>query len=227
MRVEYAPRGKRGRLDENCRGIIFGAVILSSIRATAPNQKQSKVIFDDTIQDAANEAHRLVKPKVIDFWGPVYTQCADEIGRGHFKRNQATHSEYVKKTARPMYKKASAAIRHAFKKMFDNLPDQFKEGTRPALTQIKEKFEQFLHSHTVRSDGLTNEKGESIATVKLLSEILGHLTKLKAAWGQEVVVPPEVEEEESEDDDINIDDLEDPDDGDDDYIEIDDDSDED
>ncbi len=52
----------------------------SSLRTVGPIQRHSLSIFDNTIQGAANEAHRLVNPKVLDAWKAVYTQCGAETG---------------------------------------------------------------------------------------------------------------------------------------------------
>lgn len=112
-----------------------------------------------------------------------------------------------------MYKKGSLAIQKAIQKLFETLPEQFGEGTKFGLDQIKEEFDQFLENHTIRSWSLVNENGDCLAKVQLQAEISSHLEKLKAAWGQEIIVPVVVEEKESEEEDINVDDLSDADDG--------------
>lgn len=53
----------------------------SILRIPAQIQKHSFTIFNDKIQDAAREAHRTVKPKIEDCWGPIYDQCAAETGK--------------------------------------------------------------------------------------------------------------------------------------------------
>jgi hypothetical protein len=52
----------------------------SSLRSRGPMQKHSRSIFDETIADAAREAHREVKPNVKECWLPVYHKCAEERG---------------------------------------------------------------------------------------------------------------------------------------------------
>ena len=53
----------------------------SSSRTIGPLKKNTKTIFAETIANAAKDAHRLVKPKVLDAWLPVYEKCAAETGQ--------------------------------------------------------------------------------------------------------------------------------------------------
>lgn len=198
----------------------------STLRTVATVHKQSKLIFEETIKEGAKEAHRLVKPKILDTWLPIFVECGDAFGSkwsiflpymqnrwqclaGHYKRNQEIHNEYVKANGRMMYKKGSQAIQKAFKKLFDSLPEIFEEGTSAALNQIREEFEQFLQNHTARPI-LADEGGHATTKARLQAEVLDQLDTLKAAWSQVLIVPKNAEEEEdSEEEEINVDDLDD------------------
>lgn len=198
----------------------------SSTRTIISIQKNTVTIFDQTIQDAARDAHRLVKPKVKDCWKPIYDQCGAEsgtighmthmliehtkqhfTGSGHFRRNRITHAEHVKHTAAPMYRKGSTVIRAAFKKLWDSLPAEFSQGTKPALTQIQEEFDLMLDNHTLRDKMEVTENDECLTKAKLQQEIQDHFTAMNSAWGHEVEIETVEEEEEPEEDIITIDDL--------------------
>jgi hypothetical protein len=184
------------------------------------------MIFDETIQDAAREAHRLVKPKILDSWKPIYDRCGAETGTlgyilhmlmestnqhftgsGHFRRNQLTHSEHVNNAATPMYRKGSAAIRAAFKRLWESLPANFNQGTKPASTQIREEFELMLNNHTLRDEMEVDENPGCLTKARLQEEIRDYFTSMKLAWGQEVADQPEEEEDEPEEKIITLDDL--------------------
>jgi hypothetical protein len=198
----------------------------SSTRTIGSIQKNTITVFDETIQDAARAAHRLVKPKVKDCWKPIYDQCGAEsgtlgysfpmlmertkqyfIGSGHFRRNQISHSEHVKNTAAPMYRKGSTAIRAAFKKLWDSLPADFNQGTKPASTQIQEEFDLMLNNHTLRDEMELAENSECLTKAKLQQEIQDHFRSMNSAWGHEVDVEIAEVEEEPEEEIITIDDL--------------------
>jgi hypothetical protein len=53
----------------------------SSLRTLKQVQKHSLAVFDGTIQDSAREAHRTVKPLVLNHWSSVYEQCGAESGQ--------------------------------------------------------------------------------------------------------------------------------------------------
>jgi hypothetical protein len=198
----------------------------SSARTVGPIQKHSLTVFDENIQGAAREAHRLIKPKIKDSWNPIYDQCGAEsgalgyifpllmertnqhfIGPSHFRRNQITHAEHVKSAAAPMYRKGSTAIRAAFKKLWDGLPSNFNEGTKPASTQIREEFEFMLNNHTLGSELEMTKDGGGLSKAKLQLEIHDQFNSMKLAWAQEIEVEMVEEEDEPEEEVINLDDL--------------------
>lgn len=53
----------------------------SSLRTLKQIEKHSLNVFDGTIQDSAREAHRTVKPLIMNHWSSVYEQCGTESGR--------------------------------------------------------------------------------------------------------------------------------------------------
>ena len=53
----------------------------SVLRVRNQIKKHSKEVFDGEIQDAAREAHRTLKPKIVENWASVYEKCGGECGR--------------------------------------------------------------------------------------------------------------------------------------------------
>jgi len=53
----------------------------SASRTRIDLQKCARSIFDETIGEAAKEAHRQVKIKVDLSWKPIFDQCAKEGGK--------------------------------------------------------------------------------------------------------------------------------------------------
>jgi hypothetical protein len=52
----------------------------SNMRAVGTIHRQSKLIFHVTINDAAKETHRLVKPKILESWLPIFVDCGEAYG---------------------------------------------------------------------------------------------------------------------------------------------------
>ncbi|KAH9214053.1 hypothetical protein DL95DRAFT_504805 [Leptodontidium sp. 2 PMI_412] len=192
----------------------------SSLRSIVPIHKTSQAIFSDIIPEAIRESHRLVEPKIKDCWQPVYDLCGAETGPGHYKRNQLAHVTHVQKIGRGMYRKSSATIKTAFKKLWDNLPEEFQKGTNPASLQIQDEFFEMLENYTAHSDGGDSYALEASSSKAQLQDRVRNLFRsLKTVWSQVVeIVDIEEEYESQEDEEPEIDDLlNDDDDEDDDY----------
>ncbi|TVY80439.1 Nuclear GTPase SLIP-GC [Lachnellula suecica] len=182
----------------------------SILRTPTQIHKHSGTIFDETIQDAAREAHRTVKPEVLKAWAPTYDQCGKEVGPGHFKRNQLTHVAQANKlSSRKMYHKGTKAVQTAFQKLWDSLPKEFGEATDPASKQVHEEFETMLQNHTLNEE--TSEQNQRQAKIQLQQEVQSAFDKLKTAWGTKIHVTQEAEEVDPKLEDVDIDDLFNPD----------------
>ena len=53
----------------------------STIRTCVGIEEHSFTVFNGTIKNTSDESHRLVKPKIIDLWRPIYDMCSTESGK--------------------------------------------------------------------------------------------------------------------------------------------------
>jgi len=57
----------------------------SSLRTKGILHNNSRRIFEEFITEVATNAHKQVKPEVVDSWTPIYKACAEESGQSnHF-----------------------------------------------------------------------------------------------------------------------------------------------
>ncbi|ESZ96348.1 hypothetical protein SBOR_3280 [Sclerotinia borealis F-4128] len=177
----------------------------SIMKGAKPLQDKAEEIFQERIKATATEAHGLIVPKIKDIWLPIYEQCGEEHGKGHFKRNIETHVKFIQKNGRPMYKKCSKAIRGAFKKLCTNLPVEFSKSTDTATAKIKEEFSMMMDNHTIKdTTSAGGGGGVCPSKVKLRDALTLIFANLHVAWGEEIEGVVEEEEEEPEDEDIDI-----------------------
>jgi hypothetical protein len=199
----------------------------SSLRTIAIIQKHSSGVFSGTIHDAVCEAHRLVAPKILESWDTVldvsgkaagkfpvsgwsirYITENSPLGPGHYKRNQQLHNQHAKKISRVMYKKSSAAIKNHLKKMFEGVPQELGDGTKEALAQIQDEFEEMLSNHTLGIDGEATATVTSLTKAQLQDEVKDCYRLIKLTWAKPIeVVFDESEEAEPVDEQLSIDDL--------------------
>ena len=180
----------------------------SSLRSIVPIHKQSEAIFSDVIPEAIRDSHRLVEPKIKECWQPVYDLCASETGPGHYKRNQVAHVTHVQKIGRQMYRKSSAAIKGAFKKLWESLPEEFNKGINPAVLQIQDEFFEMLENYTAHGSYDSSHALEASSKSQLQDRTRELWGVLKTAWSQEIeVIDLEEEYESQEEKEIEIDDL--------------------
>lgn len=53
----------------------------SSLRSLVKIQENSLLIFEESLQDTARDAHRIVAPKILEIWSKVYLECGQEFGK--------------------------------------------------------------------------------------------------------------------------------------------------
>ncbi|QSZ37378.1 hypothetical protein DSL72_009476 [Monilinia vaccinii-corymbosi] len=177
----------------------------SVIKGAKPLEDNAEEIFENKIKVTARKAHQLIVPKIRETWLPIYVQCGDASGKGHFKRNIETHVDFIQKHGRRMYKKCSKEVRGAFQTLGKTLPVEFSQSTDTATARIEEEFSMMMENHTIKdATSAGGQGGVCPSKVKLHDALKLIFADLHAAWGAEIAEPVEEEEEEPEDEEIDI-----------------------
>lgn len=90
--------------------------------------------------------------------------------------------KHVKENGRLMFKRGSSAIRRIFIKKWKELPSAFEKGTKPALEQIIEEFEQMMGNHTLAGDKETNDKLCAQLKQDLQKDAMRFFADLRGKW---------------------------------------------
>jgi hypothetical protein len=139
----------------------------------------------ESINQAAKEAHRAVKPQVEDSWQATYTKCGAERGTGLYVRNKQHHREHFKAGGGVrMYKKAEGAMRKTMKPALKKLPEKFKSSFKEAITKLREDLKVTLDLHSI-SNAPARAQTASAARTKLYKALKPHFEKLEKSWGME------------------------------------------
>lgn len=146
---------------------------------------EAATIFED-INTAAKEAHRTVKPEVIDSWKDIYEQCGEECGKGLFQRNKKAHKDHVKNEGGvAMYQRAGEAIREALDKVLEGLQEKFNSSYNAAITQLQEDLNIMVERHSADSVRTALSQDASRAKERLRQALQPYFEKLEKAWGIE------------------------------------------
>lgn len=107
-----------------------------------------------------------------------------------------------------MYKRASAAIKNHLKKMWEGVPQELGDGTKEALAQIQDEFEEMLSNHTLGIDREAATTGTTLTKGQLQDEVKNCYHLVKLAWAKPIeVVFDEYGEAEPINNELSIDDL--------------------
>jgi hypothetical protein len=150
---------------------------------------EAATIFED-INTAAKEAHRTVKPEVIDSWKDIYEQCGEESGKGLFQRNKKAHKDHVKNEGgAAMYQRAGEVIREALDKVLEGLQVKFNSSYNDAITQLQEDLNLMVERHSADPVRTALSQDASRAKERLRQALQPYFEKLEKAWG----IEPEIE----------------------------------
>lgn len=175
-------------VDEDFRSMRENILGLRTILKDAAAEAFEKV------NTAGKDAHRLVKPEVLDTWVPTYEQCGQESGRGLYKRNKDAHRDLVDgEGGEQMYKRAGVAIRKTLNDAFSTMDVELKAAYNAAADQLEEDI-QILFDRHMPSDKRNTAQKIAHNKTRLQEALLPHFEALERAWG----IEPEPDKEESD-----------------------------
>jgi hypothetical protein len=146
---------------------------------------EAATIFKD-INTAAKEAHRMVKPEVVNSWNDIYEQCGEERGKGLFQRNRKAHRDHVKNEGgAAMYQRAGEAVRKALDKVLKRLQEKFNSSYNDAITQLQEDLNIVVERHSADPVRTALSPDASRAKERLRQALQPHFEELEKAWGIE------------------------------------------
>jgi hypothetical protein len=146
----------------------------------------------ESINEAAKESHRAVKPQIESCWQFTYIKCGEEKGTGLYERNKQRHREHVKAGGGVrMYEKAEGAMRETMKPALKKLPEKFKASFEEAIAKLREDLKVTLDLHSV-SNTPAIARATSAARTKLHKALKPHFENLGKSWG--IAPEPEIDD---------------------------------
>ncbi|KAN0112190.1 hypothetical protein V8E51_005141 [Hyaloscypha variabilis] len=147
------------------------------------------------INNAAKNAHRMIKPEAKSSWESAYETCGATRGKDMWASNKETHRNHAQgEGGAKMYHRAGKSLRETLQKELDSLEEKFKASCDNAVARIRQDLTIMLDGHSLSSAKVNSAEALALAKEKLKKILEPHVEELEKAWG----IEPEAEKDESE-----------------------------
>lgn len=154
--------------------------IASALRTMITVERNSSGVYNDKIDATAKNTYPLINENILKIWDPVYLECANAKGKGHFSRNLLLHQKHFEEVKQSQFTAGSNAMRAVFKQVILDLPKFFMKGTNKASKQKKAEFRTLLDNYSLTAT--TDTKKQAREQTQMI------LQQLRQEWTQGVEI---------------------------------------
>ncbi|TVY53027.1 Nuclear GTPase SLIP-GC [Lachnellula cervina] len=185
---------------------LFGAEVYDALQVLQDHISRTKVLLRHQTESAFEKiqrpmrcTHYLAAPAVAGFLEPMYAKCASEGGKGHFKRNRATHKSQMKDSSKQMHQASNKAVKTALDEFLNTIPAALVRASNAVIKEIKGEVKLFFEQNT--SNGIRNKTRKVISNTKirLRDDLSSNINDLAKSWESNNQAQTQYQNEDSED----------------------------
>ncbi|TVY91158.1 Nuclear GTPase SLIP-GC, partial [Lachnellula willkommii] len=174
---------------ESVEGTVFGADVYDALQVLKDHISRTKVLLSDQTESAFDgvgksmrSTHYLAAPAVKEFLEPMYAKCTSEGGKGHFKRNKATHKSQMKDEGKRMHHASNKAVKTALDKFLNTIPATLVGASNAVIEQIIGEVKLFFDQNTSHGTHNKTRKVISNTKIRLRNDLSSNINDLAKSW---------------------------------------------